>query len=460
MTTADITALTLSDAAEAIRVHDLSSVELTDALLDRIERLDPRLNAFITVTADSARAEARAAMDGSGPDGALRGVPIALKDLFDTAGVLTTGGAKILKDRVPAQDATVTARLRAAGAVFLGKLNLHEFAYGVSTDNPHFGPCRNPWDTDRVPGGSSGGSGAAVAAGMCLGSLGSDTGGSIRIPASLCGIAGLKPTYGRVSRAGALPLSWSMDHVGPMAKTVRDCALLLGVIAGYDARDPASTDVPVGDYLGGLEEGARGLRVGLPRRYFFEQVEPQVQAAVEEAARTLQSEGAAVRDIEIEEIELAGPLGATILASEASAYHQRWLRERPDDYGEDVRLRLTAGELYPAAAYINAQRMRGRVRDSFLRTLADVDVLLAPATPITAPPIQGFTTEFRVNLTRFTTPINLIGLPSLSVPCGFDSSGLPVGMQLIGRPFEEALVVRAGRAYERATDWHTRRPPV
>src|SRR5215211_142080 len=329
MTTTDITNLTLADAATAIRAGDLSPVELTDALLDRIDRLEPRLNAFITLTAESARAEARAAQDGAGPDGPLRGVPIALKDLFDTAGVRTTGGTKMHKDRVPLRDATVVERLRAAGAVSLGKLNMHEFAYGVSNDNPHFGPAHNPWDTERIPGGSSGGSGVAVAAGLCLGTLGSDTGGSIRIPSSLCGIAGLKPTYGRVSRAGAIPLSWSMDHVGPMARTVRDCALLLGVIAGHDPRDPASAAEPVPDYLADLEAGARGLRVGLPRRYFYDQLDDQVLAAVEAAADLLRSEGAEVRDVDIEGIEHAGAAGATILVAEASAYHQKILRERP-----------------------------------------------------------------------------------------------------------------------------------
>jgi aspartyl-tRNA(Asn)/glutamyl-tRNA(Gln) amidotransferase subunit A len=460
MTTTDITSLTLAEAAAAIRAGDLSPVELTDALLDRIERLEPRLNAFITLTAESARAEARAARDGTGPDGPLRGVPLALKDLFDTAGVRTTAGSKILAERVPERDATVVERLRAAGAVFLGKLNMHEWAYGVSNVNPHYGPARNPWDTTRIPGGSSGGSGVAVAAGLCLGTLGSDTGGSIRIPSSLCGITGLKPTYGRVSRAGAIPLSWSMDHVGPMARTVRDCAVLLGAIAGHDPRDPASAEEPVDDYLAGLEGGGAGLRIGLPRRYLYEQVEEQVLAAVERAAEILRAEGADVRDVDIEGIELAGQAGATVLVSEAAAYHQKNLRERPDDYGEDVRQRLLTGELYPATAYVNAQRLRGVLRDAFLRTLAEVDLLLMPATPITAPPIEGFGSDLRANLTRLTTPINLVGLPSLALPCGFDGTGLPIGMQLVGRPFEEALVLRAGRAYERVTDWHTRRPPL
>jgi aspartyl-tRNA(Asn)/glutamyl-tRNA(Gln) amidotransferase subunit A len=460
MTTTDLTNLTLYDAAAAIRAGELSPVELTDFYLARIERLNPVLNAFITVTADEARAAARAAQDGAGPDGPLRGIPLALKDLFDTAGVRTTGGAKFFLHRVPSRDATVTARLRAAGAVMLGKLNMHEFAYGVSNDNPHFGPCRNPWDLNRIPGGSSGGSGAAVAAGMCLGSLGSDTGGSIRIPASLCGITGLKPTYGRVSRAGVIPLSWSMDHIGPMAGNVRDCALLLGVIAGYDPEDPASAAAPVPDYSAGLDGGVRGLRIGLPRHIFFDHLDDDVRAAVERAAATLRDAGAEVRDVSIERIELANVAGSTVLFSEASAYHEQRLRERPEDYGGDVRERLLIGVTYPATAYVNAQRVRTLVRAAFLDTLAEVDMLLAPATQTTAPPIAGFTANTRAGLTRLTTPINLAGLPSLALPCGFDRAGLPIGMQLIGRPFDEETVLRAGQAYQRVTDWHTRRPAL
>ena len=460
MTTTDVGGPTLADAAQAVRDRSLSPVELTDAFLERVERLNPVLNAFITVTADSARAEARAAADGTGPQGPLRGVPFALKDLFDTAGVRTTAGSKFFAERVPERDATVAARLRGAGTVLLGKLNLHEWAFGVSNDNPHFGPARNPWNTERIPGGSSGGSAVAVAAGMCLGALGTDTGASIRVPAALCGITGLKPTYGRVSRAGVVPLSWSMDHVGPMARTVRDCALILSVIAGHDPLDRTSAEVAVPDFLSDLEAGVRRLRIGLPRRYFFERLDGEVQEAVERAVESLRAEGAEVRDVDIESIELAGIAGATILASEAAAFHQKRLRERPEDFGEEVRTRLIAGELYSAATYVNAQRLRDLIRESFQRTLAEVDVLLAPVTPITAPPIAGFSDDARANLTRFTIPINLVGLPALALPCGFDAQGLPIGMQLIGRPFEEALVLRAGRAYEKVTDWHTRRPPV
>ncbi|MGH2587283.1 MAG: amidase [Dehalococcoidia bacterium] len=460
MTTTDLSNLTLSEAAESIRAGELSPVALTEALLARIERLNPVLNAFITVTADEALAAARTAQESAGPDGPLRGVPVALKDLFDVAGVPTTAGSIILADNVPARDATVMAKLRSAGAVLLGKLNMHEFAYGVSSTNPHYGDCHNPWAVTHITGGSSGGSAAAVAARLCSGTLGTDTGGSIRIPASLCGVVGLKPTYGRVSRAGVVPLAWSMDHVGPIAGSVRDCALLLGVIAGHDPRDPASANVPVPDYLTGLEDGVRGLRIGLPRPYYFDELDPAVDAAVEEAARVLQAAGALVRDVTVGDGELAVLTGDTVMAGEASAFHQRWLRERPNDYGEDVRERLMLAGLSAASAYVNAQRARVAIRESFLRALNDVDVLLMPATSITAPSIMGFDVPMRVRLKRGTTPINVAGLPALVLPCGFDGQGLPIGMQLAGRPFEEALVLRAGRAYERATDWHTGRPPM
>jgi aspartyl-tRNA(Asn)/glutamyl-tRNA(Gln) amidotransferase subunit A len=460
MTAGDLDGLTLVKAVTAIRAGRLSPVDLTDHFLDRIARLNPTLNAFITVTTDQARAAARTAGDGSALDGPLPGVPLAVKDLFDTVGVRTTAGSTILADRIPARDATVVARLRAAGAVLLGKLNMHEFAYGVSSINPHYGDCRNPWDIARISGGSSGGSAVAVAAGLCLGSLGTDTGGSIRIPASLCGIVGLKPTYGRVSRAGVIPLAWTLDHVGPMARTVLDCALLLTVIAGHDPSDPTSDDQPAPDFRSGIEDTIRGLRVGLPERYFFDDLEPVVRTAVEAAAHVLQAQGAELRRVEIPMIELAGLTGDTIMAGEASAFHQRWLRGQPHDYGDDVRRRLMLSTLQPAAAYVNAQRLRGAIRSAFLDALREVDVLLTPATPMTAPPIAGFDVEDRIRLKRFTTPVNVAELPALVLPCGFDGGGLPIGMQLIGRPFEESTILRVGHTYERVTEWTARAPEV
>jgi aspartyl-tRNA(Asn)/glutamyl-tRNA(Gln) amidotransferase subunit A len=455
--------LTLAEAATLVRDRSVSPVELTRAMLERIERLDAQLASFITVTAGPALDEARAAEQRLGSRSALRplhGVPIALKDLFDTAGVRTTAGAKILADRVPQTDATVVARLRESGAVLLGKLNMHEFAYGVTTSNPHFGVCRNPWARSRIPGGSSGGSGAAVAAGLCYGSLGSDTGGSIRIPSSLCGITGLKPTYGRVSRAGVLPLSWTLDHAGPMTRTVEDTALMLQVIAGHDPADPASAGVSVPDYRAALDGGVRGLRIGLPRRYFFEGVEPEVASAVEQAAIALRDGGAALVDVDIPDIEWTGQVFAPIISAEAAAYHHRWLAERPQDYGDDVRLRLIPGLTYPAVQYVNAQRLRRRVVEGFLTALNAADVLLTPTMPFTAPEIDTTVVATPNPLTRFTFPVNVSGLPALSVPCGFDSKGLPIGAQLIGRPFDEPTLLRAGHTYQRLTDWHTRRPPL
>ena len=454
--------LTIAEARELIDQRKVSPVELTRTMLERIERLDLQLNSFITVTAERALAEAELAetrLREGATIGPLHGIPIALKDLFDTAGVRTTGGAKIWGDRVPERDATVVARLRASQAVLLGKLNMHEIAFGVTTQNPHYGACRNPWDTNRIPGGSSGGSGAAVAAGLCYGSLGSDTGGSIRIPSSLCGIVGLKPTYGRVSRAGVLPLCWTLDHVGPMVRSVRDAALLLLVIAGPDPADPACAAGPVPNYLETLEMGAGGLRIGLPRRHFYEQVEPEVLESVEAAVEVLQREGATVKDVDIPNIELAGSAFQVIILSEAAAYHQRTLRERLQDYGADVRMRLEPGELYAATHYVNAQRLRTRVVQGFLDALSDVDVLVAPTLPVTAPEIPGPKVETPNPLTRFTYPGNMAGLPALSLPCGFDAAGLPIGLQITGRPFDEATVLRAGRAYERATEWHRHRPP-
>jgi aspartyl-tRNA(Asn)/glutamyl-tRNA(Gln) amidotransferase subunit A len=455
--------LTIAEAAARLRDGEVSSVDLTRAMLERIERLDPRLNSYLTVTADAALAEA-ARLDAEARAGRLRGplhgIPLALKDLFDTAGVRTTAGAKLFADRVPERDATVVGRLRQAGMVLLGKLNMHELAFGVTTNNPHFGACRNPWDPDRIPGGSSGGSGAAVAARLCYGSLGSDTGGSIRIPASLCGIAGLKPTYGRVSRAGVIPLSWTLDHVGPITRSVRDAALMLGVIAGHDPADPASEDRPVPDYTAGLEDGVRGMRIGLPRRYFFEGAEPAVLAAVEAAIDVLRREGAEVHEVAIADMELIGSVFQVIILAEAAAYHAGRLRARPRDFGADVRERLEPGLLYPATQYIDAQRARRRIVEGFLAALTDVDVLVTPTLPVTAAPIPGPKVETPNPLTRFTFPINVSGLPALSLPCGFDTNGLPIGLQFIGRPFDEATVLRAGRAYERATNWHTRRPPV
>lgn len=470
MSRGELGALSLAEAGRLVRDRKLSPVEITDAYLAQIERLEPRLNAFITVTADEARQAARACTEeiaADKPRGPLHGLPVAIKDLFDVAGMRMTAGSRILGENVAAEDSEVAARLKAAGAVMLGKLNLHEFAFGATGVNPHYGPARNPWDSERITGGSSSGSGAAVAAGECLSALGTDTGGSIRIPASLCGIVGLKPTYGRVSKRGVLPLSWALDHIGPMTRTVEDAALLLGILAGHDPGDAASADEPVPDYTRSLDGGVRGLRIGVPRRFFFENVDPEVEAAVRSAITLLGEMGAAVSEIDVPLIdEIPGALTA-IMLPEALAVHQRWMNERPEDYGDDVRYRLELGSTYLAVHYVQAQRLRElAVRAWREEVFSQVDLIATPTTPITAPLIEEATgsassgpgLQVTFGLIRFTNPLNFLGVPAISVPCGFSGEGLPIGLQLAGRWWNEEAVLRAAHAHETATDWHKRRP--
>lgn len=460
-----------TDLARRIASKEVSPLEAMRAHLDRIAALDGTLRAFITVTAEPALEAARraeqAVMEGR-TAGPLHGVPLGPKDLFDTRGVRTTGGSRILADRVPEVDATVIARLTGAGAIVVGKLNMHEFAYGPEGLNDHYGHARNPWDaaTHRIAGGSSSGSGAALASGLCAAALGSDTGGSIRIPASLCGITGLKPTYGRVSRAGVLPLSWSMDHAGPMARTVADCAVLLGVMAGYDPGDASTSVLPVPDYTAALTGSVKGLRVGLLRASFTDAAAPEVRAAVEAAARQLEMLGATVDEVSIEHVDHVAAGSAAIIGSEALAYHAGWLRARPADYQPDVRQRLRAGAVITGVQYVRAQQLRTLVRDAVDAALVRRDVLLSPTTPVTASavgenevPVGQVRADVRAALLRCTRPFNLSGHPACSVPCGF-TGGLPIGLQVIGRPFDEATVLRVADAYQRATDWHTRRPPL
>jgi len=455
-----------------IATKEVSPVEVVRAHLERIERLDGTLHAFITVCGDAALQAARAAeaaLAAGQAIGPLHGVPIGLKDLVDTRGVRTTGGSRILADRVPDEDATVTARLTAAGAIVLGKLNMHEFAYGPEGLNEHYGQTRNPWDAavPRVPGGSSSGSGAAVAAGLVAAALGSDTGGSIRIPASLCGITGLKPTYGRVSRAGVLPLSWSMDHVGPMARSAADCALLLGAMAGYDPADPTTSVLPVPDYTAALGRDVKGLRVGRLVGAFVEGLAPELRTALDAAVRQLQDLGAVVDEVTLAHAADVPAASFAIVAPEALAYHARWMRTRPQDYQRDVRERLFTGAFISGVHYLRAQQIRALVRAEVEEALARRDVLLAPSTPIATTPlgerettVDGVRVEVRSALLRFTRPFNVSGHPACSVPCGFTRDGFPLGMQLVGRPFDELTVLRAADAWQRATDWHTRRPPV
>jgi len=455
----DIT--TISELSQRLRRKEVSPVEITRACLERVEKLNPELNAFITVTAESALAEARAAEaeilrgEWRGP---LHGVPVALKDLIDTAGVRTTSASALHKDRVPRQDAEVVRRLRRAGAVIVGKNNLHEFAYGGSSLVSYFGDTHNPWDHDRITGGSSGGSAAAVVAGLAYASIGTDTAGSIREPASLCGCVGLKATYGRVPSRGVIPLSLSLDHVGPLATTVADAAIVLQAIAGYDAADITSVDLPVSDYVAGLREDAKSLRVGVLREYFFDDLEPEVASAMEHAQRGIETLVA-----EMKEVRLDVPTDRTLQAAESYAYHAENVARSPELYQAETVRRIRSGEAVTASEYIRRRRELEEARRSIGQIFAEVDVLVAPTTPMPAPAIAelradaGALRPAELKLLRNTRPFNVWGLPAISVPCGFTQSGMPIGLQIAGPHWREDMVLRLAHAYEQATAWHKRR---
>jgi aspartyl-tRNA(Asn)/glutamyl-tRNA(Gln) amidotransferase subunit A len=460
-----LTALTIAEAARAFRSRQLSPLELTRACLERIEALDGRLNAFITLLPERALAEARVAetrLAAGQTRGPLDGVPFPLKDLYETAGVRTTAGSKILADYVPQRDAACVRRLNEAGIVLLGKLNMHEWAYGATTAVSHFGPCHNPWDLERITGGSSGGSAAALAASLCLGSLGSDTGGSIRMPASLCGIVGLKPTYGRVSKQGVIPLSGSLDHAGPMARSVEDAALILQAIAGPDPEDPTTSDRPVPDYAASLTGDVRGLRIGVPHKDALSGASDDVLQGIEEALRTLAGLGATVVEVAVPWLIEATVIWPSIAGPEAAHYHRQDLEQRPQDIAEQVRNRLLAGRNLLAIEYLRGLDVQRRIKREAATLFADVDLLVTPTTHVTAFPIDvelaAKSPEGRLH--RFTAPFDITGQPAISVPCGFDPQGLPIGLQIIGRPWEEETVLRLAHAYEQATDWHKRRPPL
>jgi len=452
---------TIRELGARYRKRELSPVEVTRALLARIEKLDGILHAFVTLTPDRALADARAAEEllRRGDDRPLLGIPIAHKDIYLTRGIRTTGGSALLADWVPDTDATCVRRWQEAGVILLGKLITHEFAFGIQFPGHRFPPARNPWNLDHIPGGSSSGSGAALAAGLVHGATGSDTGGSIRGPAAFCGLVGLKPTYGRASRAGVLTLSWTLDHTGPLARTVEDCALLMQPLAGHDPLDPASSHAPVDDYTAGLGRGVRGLRVGVVRNYFFEGIDPDVDRAFEEAMATLRRLGAEVRDVQIPSLAATHSF-LLIMLAEAYAYHERDLREHPELYGDVLRERLLAGALVTGAEYVQAQRIRSGICRETAAVLRDVDVLATPTTPKPATPFAlAHDPEFGFPRSNMP-PFNITGSPTLALPCGFSAAGLPLSLQLAGRPFEEATVLRVGHAYEQATSWHTRRPAV
>ena len=470
MSTDDIHYLSIAETANRIWTDALSPVDVVQAYLDRIDQYDASYNAYQTVFREEALNAARQAEQDirSGHyRGPLHGIPIGVKDLVYTKGGRTTAGSLVMADFVPDFDATIIEKLQAAGAIILGKTSVHEFAYGPTGVNPHYGTPRNPWGQDRLPGGSSSGSGVALAAGLTAGAIGSDTGGSIRIPAALCGIVGIKATYGRVSRYGVVGLSWTLDHLGPMTRTVEDAGLMLNGLAGHDPKDPASADLPVPDFTAGLRDGVSGLRVGVLRDYFFRSLDPDVQLAVEEAVRVLERQGAQIRDVTFPLASQIAVINSPIIQSEAATYHLPKLRNNWEQLSTKLRARLLPGLAVTADIYLNAQRARALVVQQCLELMQDVDVLLAPTEPVGAPriddefvTIQGRTEGVVNTLTRLTRPFNLTGFPAISVPCGFTAEGLPVGLQLASRPWEEATLLRAAFAYEQATEWHTKRPAL
>ena len=466
----EATGMGLVEVADAIAAGRFTALEVAEACLTRIERLQPRLNCFIALDKQSALESARRAdaalAEGKAP-GALHGVPMAHKDLYYRAGRVSTGGTLIRKDFVPRYTATVLERLDAAGAVDMGSLNMCEFATGPHGLNDHYGHCRNPWNIEHICGGSSSGSGVSVAARLVFGSLGTDTGGSVRLPAGMCGLVGLKPTYGRVSRHGVMPLSFSLDHVGPLTRTVRDCARMMNVVAGPDENDPSSTAEPVPDYEAGLEEGVSGVRIGVPTNYFYEKTVDETRAGMKASLEVYRSLGAQVVTVEVPDPREIFALGQIVSRSEVATIHREWLATRPEDYSPQVRARTQQGLMIPATHYLEALSLRQKVLAEFVAAVFDkVDVLHMPMLSVPVPTIaetdvgasEGME-RMLTALTWCTRPFNYLGLPVLTMPAGFSENGLPMSFQLAGRPFAEARLLAVGRAYEAQTRWHERVPP-
>jgi aspartyl-tRNA(Asn)/glutamyl-tRNA(Gln) amidotransferase subunit A len=458
----------LTAVAQAIAQKRLSSREATQSCLKRIARCEPRLNAFIAIEADAALKAADAAdaaLAKGGGRGALHGVPLAHKDMYYDAGKVVTCGSRIRRDFVASTTSTALQRLKDAGTVRLGTLQMAEFAYGPTGHNAHFGAVHNPWRFDHITGGSSSGSGAAVAARLTFAALGSDTGGSVRMPAHFCGVTGLKTTVGRVSRAGAMPLSQSLDTVGPLARTAGDCALLLGLMAGADPNDPTAVGGPLPDYMAATQRPVKGLTIGIPTAFYVDDLDPEVARIIDETVAVLKREGATIVQVELPDQRQLAAASQLVLAVEAAAFHKRWMIERPQDYGPQVLMRLQNGLAVPAVSYLEAMRWRGPALAAHLAAVNGVDAVIAPVAPVAAPTIAesdvGNSPDAETviqRLTRFTRPVNYLGLPSLAIPAGFTRDGLPVGMQLIGRPFDEATLLRIGAAFQRATDFHDRVP--
>jgi aspartyl-tRNA(Asn)/glutamyl-tRNA(Gln) amidotransferase subunit A len=454
--TPDLTGMTLKRASELIRTKAVSSVELTRACLARIDKWQPVLNAYITITGEQALADARmldSELQRGKYRGPFHGVPIALKDNIDTAGVRTTGASQLFKDRIPTEDAEVARRLKNAGAILVGKLNLHEFAYGGTSAVTYFGPVHNPWDPTLTPGGSSGGPGAAVAADICFASIGTDTAGSIRIPATYCGIVGFKPTYGRVSIRGIIPLSWSLDHAGPMCKTVEDTAMMLNTIAGYDPKDTTTVDVPVPDYVKALRSPTARFRIGLPRKPYFDSLNPEIGKAIDAALTVIGKITASMADVDLPP---AG--GGAIMGAEAYTYHAQWINKTPELYDAPIRAALQNGANIKAEPYARALRDLAQTRRDIKSAFTNVDLLVLPT--MADPPFKIEVGLTRNVSARNTAPFDAYGIPVISVPCGFTSAGLPIGLQIAGAPWAEPAVLALAHAYEQATEWHTRHPQL
>lgn len=448
--------LSLTDQRDLVRSNEINASDLTSACYRQIERLNPTLNAFITVIPPDLLFPQNS-MQGK----LLYGIPLALKDLYDTKGIRTTAGSRFFADNIPQEDAFVVQKIKKAGAQIVGKTNTHEIALGVTNNNPHYGACKNPWDITRTPGGSSGGSAVAVATGMAMAALGTDTGGSIRIPAALCGVVGLKPTYGRVSLRGILPLSWNLDHAGPITRSVEDAALMLQVMGGYDELDPTSVKTLPGDYSSHLKDSMKERKVALAIGNFIEAADQEVLEAVRDAAQVLAEQGVLITEVNVDFLKEAALANAVMTQADGAAFHRERLKEHPDWFGADVRLRLETGAAFTSSEYALARRTQAEVKRKCELLLNLYDVLILPTTPISAPVLEGENAVERARqLTRFTSPFNLTGLPALTVPCGFTKDGLPIGLQFVSRAWNEASILRAGFAFQQATDWHTRKCPV
>jgi aspartyl-tRNA(Asn)/glutamyl-tRNA(Gln) amidotransferase subunit A len=460
--------MSLTAVAKAIAEKRVSSREATQSCLHRIARWQPKLNAFMAIEADEALKAADAAdaaLAEGRVKGVLHGVPLAHKDMYYDAGKVVTCGSKIRRDFVATTTSTALQRLKDAGTVRLGSLQMVEFAYGPTGHNPHYGAVRNPWNVDHITGGSSSGSGSAVAARLTFAALGSDTGGSIRMPAHFCGVTGLKTTVGRISRAGAMPLSWSLDTVGPLARSVEDCALLVGLMAGADPEDPTASALPVPDYMAAARQSIKGLRIGVPTAFYVDDLDPEVARVLDETLAVLTKEGAEIVKVDLPDQRQLTAACQFVLATEAAAFHRRWMIERPQDYGAQVYMRLQNGLAISAVSYLEAMRWRGPALAAYLAAVEGTDAVIAPVAPMPAPTIaesdvgNSHDAEAVIQrVTRFTRPINYLGLPSLSIPTGFANNGLPIGMQVIGCSFDEAMLVRIGAAFQRATDFHNRVP--